>query len=143
MLRVRLCRTASFRASASVVRVGSVAGRFGHDSVCPHIWAYQKTGLATVLALVDFFHGATIVVTPLAGAYSERANPSNLLSSADELPVECLPGDVPCSTPASWTGAHGRCSRTLPPSSPQGSSQYGLRAYLPDSVVFSRLYRLF
>jgi hypothetical protein len=61
----------------------------------PSIWAYQKTGLTTFLALVDFFLGATIVATPLAGAYGERGNPLNLLSSADELPVECFPGGSP------------------------------------------------
>jgi DHA3 family macrolide efflux protein-like MFS transporter len=52
------------------------------------IWAYQKTGLATSLALVDFFFlGATIVATPLAGGYVDRWNRKLTMMLSDLLAV--------------------------------------------------------
>jgi len=52
------------------------------------IWAYQKTGLATSLALVDFFFlGATIVATPLAGVYVDRWNRKLTMMLSDLLAV--------------------------------------------------------
>lgn len=52
------------------------------------IWAYQKTGLATSLALVDFFFlGATIVATPLAGVYVDRWNRKLTMMLSDLVAV--------------------------------------------------------
>lgn len=52
------------------------------------IWAYQKTGLATSLALVSFFFlGATIVATPLAGVYVDRWNHKLTMMLSDLLGV--------------------------------------------------------
>ncbi len=52
------------------------------------IWAYQKTGLATSLALVDFFFlGATIVATPVAGVYVDRWNRKLTMMLSDLLSV--------------------------------------------------------
>lgn len=50
------------------------------------IWAYQKTGLATSLALVSFFAmGATIVATPLAGVFVDRWNHKLTMMLSDLL----------------------------------------------------------
>ncbi|MHB8107373.1 MAG: MFS transporter [Candidatus Cryosericum sp.] len=52
------------------------------------IWAYQKTGLATSLALVDFFFlGAIMVATPLAGVYVDRWNRKLTMMLSDLLAV--------------------------------------------------------
>jgi DHA3 family macrolide efflux protein-like MFS transporter len=52
------------------------------------IWAYQKTGLATSLALVDFFFlAATIVATPLAGVYVDRWNRKLTMMLSDLVAV--------------------------------------------------------
>ena len=52
------------------------------------IWAYQKTGLATSLALVDFFFvGSTMVVAPLAGVWVDRWNRKLTMVLSDLLSV--------------------------------------------------------
>ena len=48
------------------------------------IWAWQKTGLATALALVGFFFaGATMVASPLAGVIVDRFNRKVIMIVAD------------------------------------------------------------
>lgn len=52
------------------------------------IWAYQKTGLATSLALVSFFSmAASIVATPLAGVYVDRWDHKLTMMLSDLLGV--------------------------------------------------------
>ncbi len=52
------------------------------------IWAYQKTGLATSLALVDFFFvGTTMVATPLAGVWVDRWDRKLTMMLSDLLSV--------------------------------------------------------
>ncbi|MHB8107372.1 MAG: MFS transporter [Candidatus Cryosericum sp.] len=52
------------------------------------IWAYQKTGLATSLAIVEFFfQGAMIAATPLAGVYVDRWNRKLTMMLSDLLAV--------------------------------------------------------
>ena len=52
------------------------------------IWAYQKTGLATSLAMVEFFfQGAMIAATPLAGVYVDRWNRKLTMMLSDLLAV--------------------------------------------------------
>ena len=76
MLNLRWRRPSGFRAFL-LVWSGQVLSMIGSamTAFALGIWAYQKTGLATSLALVDFFFlGATIVATPLAGVYVDRWN---------------------------------------------------------------------
>jgi len=50
------------------------------------IWAYQRTGLATSLALVDFFFmGSTIVAGPFAGVWVDRWNRKLTMMLSDLL----------------------------------------------------------
>lgn len=52
------------------------------------IWAYQKTGLATSLALVDFFFmGTTMLAAPLAGVWVDRWNRKLTMMLSDFLAV--------------------------------------------------------
>ncbi|MHB8071479.1 MAG: MFS transporter [Candidatus Cryosericum sp.] len=52
------------------------------------IWAYQKTGLATSLALVDFFFvGSTMVAAPFAGVWVDRWNRKLTMMLSDLLAV--------------------------------------------------------
>lgn len=89
MLNLKWQRPAGFRAFL-LVWSGQVLSMIGSamTAFALSIWAYQKTGLATSLALVDFFFlGATIVATPLAGVYVDRWNRKLTMMLSDLLAV--------------------------------------------------------
>ncbi|MCX6063921.1 MAG: MFS transporter [Caldiserica bacterium] len=89
MLNLKRGRPAGFRAFL-LVWSGQVLSMIGSamTAFALSIWAYQKTGLATSLALVDFFFlGATIVATPLAGVYVDRWNRKLTMMLSDLLAV--------------------------------------------------------
>lgn len=57
------------------------------------IWAYEKTGLATSLAMVEFFfQGAMIVATPMAGVWVDRWNRKLTMMLSDLLAVSATIG---------------------------------------------------
>ena len=57
------------------------------------IWAYEKTGLATSLAMVEFFfQGAMILATPLAGVWVDRWNRRLTMMLSDLLAVSATIG---------------------------------------------------
>ncbi len=89
MLNLKWQRPSGFRAFL-LVWSGQVLSMTGSamTAFALGIWAYQKTGLATSLALVDFFFaGATIVATPLAGVYVDRWNRKLTMMLSDLLAV--------------------------------------------------------
>ena len=89
MLNLRWRRPNGFRAFL-LVWSGQVLSMIGSamTAFALGIWAYQKTGLATSLALVDFFFlGATIVATPLAGVYVDRWNRKLTMMLSDLVAV--------------------------------------------------------
>src|SRR5450830_554233 len=85
----RCYRSAGFRAFL-LVWSGQVLSMVGSamTAFALSIWAYQKTGLATSLALVDFFFlGPTIVATPLAAVYVDRWNRQLTMMLSDLVAV--------------------------------------------------------
>ena len=82
-------RLTGFRAFL-VVWLGQVLSMTGSSmsQFALSIWAYQKTGLATSLAMVEFFfQGAMIAATPLAGVYVDRWNRKLTMMLSDLLAV--------------------------------------------------------
>ncbi len=48
------------------------------------LWAYETTGQVTALALIEFFSlGATVLFSPLAGAFADRKNRKTILILSD------------------------------------------------------------
>ena len=48
------------------------------------IWAYEKTGLATSLALMGFFHSLPLIlISPFAGAWVDRGNRKLMMMLSD------------------------------------------------------------
>jgi predicted MFS family arabinose efflux permease len=89
MVRLKVHRPSGFRGFL-VVWVGQVLSMVGSamTAFALSIWAYQKTGLATSLALVDFFFvGTTMAMTPLAGVWVDRWNRKLTMVLSDLLSV--------------------------------------------------------